>query len=181
MFIDYVTLMLTNMAAGLTILACFLIGPIQSPTRRNWTPAFAIVGLVAVVCGFTMTFTWPLPYPYNIPYGEMSILLGMLFLAAAWTTARDLWYTPLGIYALIAGAAAVLIGIRIIDLNLTNSPALSGIGFILTGAAGICSSLVLCMPKVKLFRYLGALVLLAAAAIWAYTAALAYWSHLAPR
>ncbi len=177
-FIDYVTLMLVNMTAGLVILACFLWTDIVAAERRRWSPAFAVPGLVATVCGFAMTFSWPLPDPYNIMFGEMSVLLGVLWLGAAWSLAKGWDLRPLGIYALLAGAAAVLIGIRIIDLGLTAKPMLSGAGFILTGLAGVFALPVLVFDKHTWLRRLGSLWLLAAAAIWAMTGYMAYWMHL---
>jgi len=179
-FIDYVTLMLINMAAGLGILAGFLWKDIAGPNRQRWAPAFGAPGLVATVCGFAMIFSWPLPNPYNIAYGEMSILLGVLFLGAAWGLARQWDLMPLGWYAVPAGAVAVLTGIRFLNLGLTNSPALSATGFILTGAAGVFAPMVLLKPSERFTRRIGTFVLLAAAGIWAFIACMAYWAHLKP-
>lgn len=178
MMIDYVTLMLINMTAGLVTLAFFLWQGIDSPDRAKWAPAFSIPGVIAVVCGFAMTFTWPLPAPYSMLFGEMSVLLGALFIAAAWALAKGWSLLPLGIYAFFAGSSAILLGVRLITLSLTKSPALSGTGFILTGHAGVFAGLAIWQYKVKLLRAAGAAVLLAAAAIWALTAYLAYWSHM---
>ena len=47
-------------------------------------PVFGICGLVATIAGFAMTFTSPIPKPFSMAYGEMSVLLGVLFLGAAW-------------------------------------------------------------------------------------------------
>lgn len=177
-FIDYVTLMLVNMTAGLVILACFLWQDIAAADRKRWAPAFAIAGLVGTVCGFVMTFSWPLPEPYNIPYGEMSVLLGVLFLGAGWCLAKGWDLLPLSLYALPAGAAAVLLGIRMIDLQLTQQPLLSGVGFILTGLAGVFALPGLVFQNQLWLRRLGTLLLLVAAAIWAMTGYMAYWMHL---
>ena len=137
------------MVAGLGILACFLWKEITLENRQQWAPAFGAPGLVATVCGFAMIFSWPLPHPYNIAFGEMSILLGVLFLAASWCLAKQWDLTPLGWYALPAGAVAVLIGIRFIDLGLTNFPLLSGTGFILTGLCGVFAPLALPYSCIK--------------------------------
>ena len=180
-FIDYVTLMLINMSAGLLILGCFLWEDIEKTQRQHWAPAFAVPGVIAAVCGFAMTFTWPLPGPYNIMYGETSIMLGLLWLSTSWALAKgwDLW--PLGLYALLAGAAAILIGIRIINLDLTKTPILSGTGFILTGLGGIFALPTLSLPgKIVWLRRIGTLVMLGAAAIWMCTGYMAYWAHLKP-
>ena len=179
-FIDYVTLMLVNMTAGLVILACFLWRDIAADNRQRWAPAFGVAGLVATVCGFAMTFTWPIPHPYSTMYGEMSVLLGVLFLGAAWSLAKGWELLPLGLYALPAGAAAVLLGIRIIDLGLTAIPMLSGAGFILTGLGGVFALPALVFLKQAWLRRLGSLLLLAAAAIWALIDYMAYWAHLNP-
>jgi len=177
-FIDYVSLMLINMAAGLFILALFLFKDIDRENTQFWAPAFALPGLIAVICGFAMTFSWPLPKPYNIAYGETSVMLGFLFLAAALSIAKGWELFPLGIYAFFAGVAAVIIGIRIINLGLTLSPLISGIGFILTGSGGIFAELVILNRRRKWLRIIGALVMIAAAFIWAHTAYIEYWMHL---
>jgi putative membrane protein len=177
-FIDYVSLMLINMAAGLVILALFISRDIDRENNQFWAPAFALPGMIAAVCGFAMVFSWPLPKPYNIAYGETSVLLGFLFLAAAWSIAKGWQLFPLGIYSFFAGIAAVIIGIRIINLGLTLTPLVSGVGFILTGSGGIFAEIVILGRRSRLLRTIGALVLLAAAVIWALTAYLEYWTHL---
>jgi putative membrane protein len=177
-FIDYVSLMLINMAAGLFILALFIFKDIDRENNRFWAPAFALPGMIAVICGFAMTFSWPLPKPYNITYGETSVMLGFLFLAAALSIAKGWELFPLGIYAFFAGLTAVFIGIRIINLGLTNEPLISGIGFILTGSGGIFAELIILNRRRKRLRTIAAAVLIAAAIIWARTGYLAYWMHL---
>ncbi len=178
-FIDYVTLMLVNMVAAFFLLGCFVWRGLDTEDRVNWAPAFGICGLVATVCGFVMTFTWPLPKPFNMTYGEMSVLLGVLFLGAAWTLARGWELMPLTIYAFFAGAAAVVLGIRIIELGLTLSPILSGVGFILSGAAGMFSPVVAWQFQQKELRVISSIVLFAISGIWSCTAYLAYWAHIA--
>jgi putative membrane protein len=178
--IDYVTLLLTNMTGGLIVLAAFLVLGLGHAKQRSWTPVFGITGVVATVCGLAMTFTEPIPKPYAMAYGEMSVLLGVLFLGAAWALAAgyDLW--PLGFYAFIPGAIAILLGVRIIDLSLTAAPILAGIGFILTGLGGLGAGVTLWKHQARGLRLAGAAVLLAAAAIWAFTAFMAYWMHMQP-
>jgi putative membrane protein len=182
MMIDYVTLMLTNMTAGLLLLGCFVWkgANVDREDSPSWSPAFAITGLVATVCGFAMTFTWPIPKPYSMAYGEMSVLLGVLFLGTALALAKRWGLMPLAGYGFVAGVAAVLLGVRIIDLGLTNFPALSGIGFVLSGTAGIFSPVVAWQSEQKGIRRIGALVLFAAAGKWGFTACMAYWVHMLP-
>ena len=179
-FIDYVTLMLVNMAAGLLILAFFLWRDLAltAENNRRWTPSFAISGTVAVICGFAMTFTWPLPSPYNIAFGETSVMLGFLFLAAAWALAKGWDLLPLAIYAFVAGLTGILVGVRIWHLGLTANPPLSAIGFILTACGGVFAGLVLWLRQSTLLRRTGSVILSIAALLWLYTAFLGYWEHL---
>jgi putative membrane protein len=180
MFIDYVALMLVNMVAGLVTLAWFLWTDLDKSHTGRWAPAFAIPGLVALVCGLAMSFTWPLPKPYNVAFGEPSVLLGVLFLAAAWCLAKEWDLSPLGIYAFFAGWVGVVIGIRIIQLGLTQGPRLSGAGFILTGLGGVLAGIILTHRTNIILRRIGSTVLALAALIWAMTAYMAYWFHLVP-
>lgn len=176
--IDYVTLMLINMSAGFVILALFITIPILEESHQGWSPAFAAPGLVAIITGFVMSFTWPLPSPYNIAFGELSVLLGMLFLAASVCIAKKWDLLPITIFAIFAGITAVVVGIRFIDLGLSKTPVLSGIGFILPGIGGICSPLAVKFKKITSLRISGAILLFASAAIWLYVGYYAYWSHL---
>jgi len=170
--------MLINMAAGLVVLAWYVFSGIKDSNQSRWAPAFAIPGLVAVLCGLRMAWVWPLPGVYNTAYGDTSVLLGMLFLGAAWSLATNRDLAPLGIYAFFAGLAAVLVGVRIINLHLTLQPVLSGVGFILTGSAGVFAGVALHRRKSRLVRSVGSLVLLASAAIWALSGYMGYWAHL---
>lgn len=176
--IDYVTLLLVNMVSGLVVLAFFLWWGIGHKDRREWAPAFGISGLVATIAGFAMTFTWPIPAPYAMAYGEMSVLLGVLFLGAACALHCGWRLYPLGIYAFFPGVAAVVIGVRMIDLSLTLTPVMTGIGFIITGAGGVFAGAALWKQNVKAVRILGGLVMLGAAALWVPTTYVGYWAHM---
>ena len=175
--IDYVALMLLNMTAGLLALALFLLMGLQGD-RTRWVAPFAMVGLVAAVCGFQMIFTWPLIGSYNIAFGETSVLLGVIYLGIALSLAKEWNLAPIAVYGVLAGLAAVVLGIRIIDLRMTMQPELAGAGFILSGLGGILAVLAFCAPAKKALRSTGAVVLLVAALIWAMTAFPAYWMHM---
>lgn len=179
-FTDYLTLMLVNMVGAFAVLGGFVGWGILSDQRKNWAPALAAPGVVALVTGFVLTFTAPLPRPYNTPFGEMTVFLGVLFLAASWTLFSDMKHWPIVIYAVIAGLAAVLIGVRFIHLGLTAAPVLSGIGFILSGGAGILAPLYLNLHHSRQIRMFAAAYLFIVAAIWALTGYMAYWMHLLP-
>jgi putative membrane protein len=179
MFIDYVELMLINMVGGLFILAAYVYRGLDDAHQKRWAPGFAATGLIAFANGIHMIWTWPLPGSYNAAYGEMSVLLGILFLGAAWALAKEWDLYVMGIYAFFAGAAAVVVGIRIIVLGMTLTPLLAGIGFILTGSCGVFACPVLALRKSRALRFIGALVLVAAALIWASIGYMEIWGHLA--
>jgi putative membrane protein len=109
----------------------------------------------------------------------MSVLLGIAFLGAALALAQGWDLSGIALYALFPGVCAVVLGIRIINLDLTLQPVLSGVGFVLTGMGGLFAAPTLAYFRGhRLFRTLAALVLLAAAGIWALTALPAYWVHM---
>jgi len=189
MFIDYLTLMLVNMAAGLLVLAWFFLRVFGGPNEKSWASAFAMTGLVALVGGFYMTLTWPITQFFdghgeynmrwaNAAYGETSVLLGILFLGAALSVSRGWSLLPVTIYAFLAGAVAVYLGVCIYLLNLSKEPPLTAVGFVLTGLAGPLSLAIVLAPARKLLRWLTAACLVGACAIWLLTACLGYWGHL---
>lgn len=174
---DFLTLLLVNMAAGMFILSLFLMRGAGGEIRTTWAPPFAISGLAALGGGTFITFAWPLPGVYNIIFGEMSIFYGLLLLGAALAVARHYDLLGIGVFAIFAGAAAVLIGVRILDLGLTAKPMLSAAGFILSGAGGVFAGLALAL-RVTLLRILTSICFLLAAGIWALTGYMAYWMHM---
>ncbi len=176
-FIDYVALLLVNMTAGFVVLAFFLLYGLNGE-RKRWATPFAMVGLVAFLCGLHMIFRWPLPGAYNSAFGETSVLLGVIYLGIALSLAKEWDLAPLVFYGVIASLVAVILGIRIMDLKMTAQPQMSGIGFILSGLGGILAALAFFMPTSKAFRSMGALALILAAAIWALTGFGAYWMHM---
>lgn len=126
-----------------------------------------------------MTLTWPVPGSFNIAFGEMSVLFGTVFIGASVAIAQNWDLMTVTIYAFFAGAAAILVGVRIMTLGLTTQPILSGIGFILSGLGGVCATPALLLRTNRTLRLIGAIVLVAAALIWALTAGVAYWGHIA--
>ena len=186
MFIDYISLMLLNMTAGLVILACFFWKGYGSPTEKAWAPGLAIVGLVATLPGLHMVFSWPIPKLAqvnltfaNVAFGETSVMLGVLFLGAAMAVAKGWSLTSVAIYAAVAGAAAIVIGVRIALLGITKAPLMTGAGFVVTGAAGLMVLALVLAPQARALRLLAGLLMIVGAAIWALNAFMAYWDHLA--
>jgi putative membrane protein len=177
MFIDYLSLMLLNMTAGFVVLAFFLLMGLPGE-RKRWAAPFAMVGLVAFLGGLHMVFSWPLPGAYNSAFGETSVLLGVIYLGIALSLAKEWNPAPIAIYGILAGLAAVVLGVRIMDLQMTAKPPLAGVGFILSGLGGILAALAFCAPTSKALRATGALALILAAIIWALTSYMAFWAHM---
>lgn len=182
MFIDYITLMLINLAAGLTLLAAYLHFGLPSgssdPNQKRWVISFGIAGSIALVTGLHMIFTWPVIGSFNIAFGETSVLFGALLVGAALSLSMGWDLLPLGIYGFFAGLAAIIVGLRIMNLGLTKLPTVSGIGFILTGLGGVCAAPLLAAKSNRTLRTVGVVVLLAAALIFAFIGLSAYWAHL---
>ena len=179
MFIDYITLMLINMVAGLVLLADFVYRGLDGANLKRWVPGFGLVGAIALATGLHMIWTWPVPGSFNISFGDTTVLFGGLYVAAAIAIAQGWDLLTLTLYAFFAGLTAILVGARIINLGQTRLPLLAGLGFILTGAGGVLAAPTLVyLRHNKGWRTLGAVVLLVAALIWAIIGYLGYWSHL---
>lgn len=180
MFIDYVPLMLVNMTAGLVLVAWYVYSGLEDSAggAKGWSAGFGAVGLVAMVTGLHMIFTWPLQSVYNVTHGELSVLFGAVYLGAALSAGKGWNLLPVTVYAFFAGLAAVVVGIRVIDLGLTLTPKLSGAGFILTGLAGIFSTPILIFRRNWSLRVAAIVVLLATAGLWGLVGYGAYWDHL---
>ncbi len=182
--IDYLTLMLINMTAGLVVLAHYVYRGIAAEDKKPWVAGFAITGFIGVTTGLHMSLTWPLPGSHNILFGEPTVLFGTLFLGAALALWKGWKMSTVSIYAFFAGLSAVVLGVRVMDLGLTKSPFVAGLGYILSGLGGLMAWLCcLLEPIVSLetnrtLRIIGALVLLGAALIWAIIGYNAYWGHI---
>lgn len=177
MFLDWLTLMLLNMMVALVLFALFMGRFIEKDPKKS-IPGFLLTGFIALVTGFRMVFTWPLPGAYNIIYGELTVLFGAFLFMAGISVAFGWNLITIGIYSFFAGAASVLLGIRILNLNLTSEPLVAAAGFILTGATAIITLPALAFPKMKWIRWLVALAALVSALIWIVVGFPAYWQHI---
>lgn len=167
MFIDYLTLIMVNLVAGTALLAYFVWTGLKP--NKGLVAGFGMVGLVALVTGLHLSFTWPLPGSYNIIFGESTVLFGIVFLGAALALAYEWNLYPVTLYALFAGLYAVIAGWQIIAQGLTRHPVPSGVGFILAGLGGILSPFALRLKDNKTFRLIAVAVLVITALLWAYS------------
>lgn len=176
MFVDYLTLMLLNMAAGLVILALFLGSWIDKDPKKA-APGFLLTGAIALITGFSVALTWPLPGAANIFFGEMTVLLGGLFFMAGLSLVCGWSLTSIGIYAVFAGAAAILLAVRILSLNFTKEPLVAALGYAGAGVTAILMWPSISLPKLKWIRWIAVVIALLTALDWALVAFPSYWAH----
>lgn len=178
--IDYLTVMLLSLVAGLFVLAFFVfqLKNIDEKGLTYFTPVFLVIGFILMITGLHMSFTWPLPGSYNIAYGEMSLLIGTLFLGAALHLVMGWNFLPLTILSFFGGIAAILLGVRIADLELTQHPGMSSLGFILVGVFAVLTPATYQLRKFRALAYISILILVAAGVVWILTTYGAYWGHM---
>ena len=180
MFIDFLTLVMINLVAGTVLLAYYLWKGIDEKDQRPYAAAFFVTGMVGLVTGFQLSFTWPLPGSFNVAYGDAATLFGVVFLGTSIALWQGWSLIPVSIYAFFAGIDAIIGGLRLYSLNLGKEPLVAALGFILAGLGGVGS-----FPFLQWFRdnkavrWIGIAVLVVAAAIWAVTFYSALWGHMA--
>ncbi len=179
MFIDFLTLIMINLLAGVVVLAHYLWKGIDAEDQRPYAAVFGMTGLLALILGLRLIITWPLPGSYNIGYGETTALFGLVFLAAGIALSQGWNLFPTALYAFFAGADAVIVGARILSLGLTKEPLISAVGFILAGVCGVFAAPYFKWFKDnKIIRIVAVLLLLVTAVIWAVIFYGALWDHL---
>lgn len=178
MFVNYLTLMLLNIAIGFFFLGIYAYRQHQRSDFQKWVPLFGMIGIIAFILGLHMIMTWPIPGSYNIPYGELSILFGALFLGAAYALKNSLDLSLLTVYSFFVGALGILVGVRIAHLGLTKEPIISGVLF---AASGLAAMLAFPIHRVKnkaFVHHIGATVMIIVSFGWLFYAYSAYWSHM---
>jgi putative membrane protein len=189
MFIDYITLMLVNVSAGLLLLAIYSVWGLDKPQHSQWSAGFAAVGLVALLAGLHMTLTWPMPKLEsvnlswaNVAFGELTVLLGALLLALALATGKNWPLVGIAPLSLVWGLVAAFIGICLIRLNLTATPVLAGTAFICTGIGGVVLTPAFAMTRrpggALWLRVLAGVLLAVAAMIFLLLGTSGYHMHL---
>ncbi|MBX5464892.1 MAG: DUF981 domain-containing protein [Clostridia bacterium] len=179
MFIDYAGVMLVGMAAGFVILAHYLYKNPGPEEREPWAAGFFAAGLVGLATSVPMLVNWPLPGSYNVAFGEPALFLSAAFLGAAVTLAMR--WEPLipALYGFWGGLMAVVIGLRIINLGLTQEPLLAGVGYLAAGLGGMLTLPAIQWRQQRAWALAAAVLLGLAAAVFLLTGYMAFWSHLA--
>ena len=166
MFVDYLTLVMLNLVAGLGILAYYVATGLRP--NKGVAAGFGVVGLLHTVLGLHMSLTWPLPGSYNILFGEPTTLLGLVFLAAALAVAKEWDLYPTALFAFFAGVNGLAAGYAIIVNELTRDPLMSGLSFILTGLLGVLAPFGLKWKENRTFRYLALALIIVVLLLWLY-------------
>lgn len=178
MFVDYVGVMLVNLAAGLAILAHYLYKNPAPRERRSWAAGFFAVGLLGFVTSFAMTVSWPLPGGYNVAFGEPGLFLSTAFLGAAVTLTFE--WEPLipALYGMFGAILAIVVGVRLLTLHLTQSPTVAAVGYLSAGIGGILTAAAINWREVRWLAVLTAVILGISAVVWAITGFMSDWGHI---
>ncbi len=180
MFIDFLTLVMINLVAGTALLAFYLWRGIDEKDQRAYAAAFFGVGLISLVTGLQISFTWPLPGAYNVGYGDATTLFGVVFLATSIALFFGSSLLPVSIYAFFAAIDALLVGVRIWSLQITQEPLVSAVGFILAGLSGLgVFPFLMWFRQNQIVRWIGILLLVGTVLVWGITFYGSLWAHMA--
>jgi putative membrane protein len=180
MFVDYLTLVMITLIAGFVLLAYYLYAGLDASDQRPFAAAFGTVGVLEIILGLSLSFTWPLPGSFNIAYGETTTLFGAVFLGAAVALSQGWDLMPVALFGFFAGLDAFIMGARIISLKMGQQPLLAGISFFLAGLAGVLAAPTLgILKKNKALRMVAIIILLITALAWCVTYVPSVWAHLA--
>lgn len=146
---------------------------------KPWITALGAVGLLAFLTGLYTIMYWPLTGSYNIAFGEPATFYGLVLMAAAYSLARSWSLLPVGLLSFIVSIDPIVTGVRLINLHMTQAPAVSGLGFIFAGLTGLMALPVAATAGTKKnLWWLLAVPAVIAACIWATMAYPAAWEHL---
>lgn len=139
--INYLTLIMIDLIAGYTLLTYFLAIGLDVERGKGLAAAFGGVGLLNLVLGLGITLTWPLPGSYNILFGEATAMFGIVFLAAGIAIAREWDLYPITLIASIFGIYVLIAGWGIFSLNMTRTPLMTTLLYLLVGITALLAPL----------------------------------------
>jgi putative membrane protein len=179
MFIDFLTIVMINLVAGSVLLAYYLWKGLDEKDQRPYAAAFFITGLVGIVTGLELAFTWPLPGSFNVGYGDAATLFGAVYLATGIALSQGWDLIPVTIYSFFAGIDAILVGLTLYADKLGQEPFVAAVGFVLAGLGGVFAfPFMQWFRNNKAVRWIAIIVLLVTAGIWAVTYYTALWAHM---
>lgn len=187
--IDFLAMDLVVLAISLVLLAWFFFKYLENDQQKV-APGLLAVGFIATITGLDIISRWPLPGSYNIVFGEPLTLFGVLLFFTGLAVLKGWDLHTLGIFAVLAGIVAIILGIRMwygIDVKnsagqtvrqgMTQSPPMAGIAYILTGIGGILTLPAYIWRRNMVLRVIVAIVFIIAAVLFAITGYGAYWAH----
>ncbi len=94
---------------------------VRSSLRGSAGP-LGFVGGVALSIGLWNDLAWPLPGAYNILFGDIYMLFGIVLVAFVTTVLLNTKLQYFGMFSLVAGAATFEYGYQAYHLNMTKEP-----------------------------------------------------------
>lgn len=176
MFIDFLAMDLDVLVIALVLVAVFFVFFVEKDQQKV-APGFLATGTIAGISGLDIILKWPLPGSYNIVFGEPLVLFGVLLFFTGLALLRGWDLLSLGVFSLLTGIVVVLLGIRMMTLDMTSAPALAGVSYILAGLGAILALPAYAWKQYKWLRYVVAVLVIISAILFALTDYGAYWGH----
>jgi len=159
--------------------------------RNGFAAAIGASGLYLFITGLAISLTWPFGFPfggqftppayaggqYNILFGGIASLGGLVLLATSAALFLNAGLKPVSYFAVVVGLYAVVDAYAMVVARLTKSPELSALGY-LSFAAAAFLSLPATHSDNKWLRRLFALFAFLFAIAWLYEAANFTLGHL---
>ena len=187
--IDFLAMDLVVVGIGLLLVAWYFVKYVENDSQKV-APGFLMIGSLVGLSGLDIIFRWPLVSSYNIVFGEPITMLGFLFFFAGLAFLKGWDLHTLGVYAVLTGIVAIILGVRIwhgievtnsagakVLKGMTSEPPLAGLSFILTGIGAILTLATYIWRKSLVLRWVTAIVLVVAAVLFGFTGYGAYWAH----
>lgn len=150
--------------------------------RQGFAVPIGACGLYLFLSGIAISFIWPFTISggvYNVLFGGIATLGGLVLLAAAVTLFLNVDLRPVSYLAAVAGLYAVVDAYAIITNGLTSSPLLAALGYLSFTAPAVLS-----VPATHTsnnwWRLLFTIFALIFATAWLYQAANFTLAHLQP-
>jgi uncharacterized membrane protein len=155
--------------------------------EKNLRLGFAIAagasGFYLFITGLSISFMWPFAAQssgvYNVLFGGIATLGGLLLLAGSVAVFKDADLRPITYFAFVAGLYALVDSYAIMHYSLTNSPIVATLGYL-----GFAAPAIISVPAAHLsdkrWRYIFAVFAFLFAAVWFIEAATFTIAHLEP-
>lgn len=150
--------------------------------RLGFAVAIGACGFYLFISGVAISYIWPFTISngvYNVLFGGIASLGGLVLLAAALALLLNANLRPVTYLAAIAGVYSAVDAYAIATNGLTSSPLLAALGY-LSFAAPAFLSVAVAHSKSKYWRWLFTVFVLIFAAAWLYQAANFTLAHLQP-